>query len=231
MRFLALATDYDGTLATHGTVEPDTVVALTRLLDSGRTLVLVTGRELPDLKRVFAHLDLFERVVAENGALLYRPQRREEQLLCAAAPEHFLAQLRALQVPYSVGRAVVATTEDHEPIVRSVIRELGLDLQILLNKGAVMVLPSGVDKRSGVTQALAELDLPPENVVAIGDAENDCAFLETCGFGVAVANALPQLKSRADLVTLGAHGAGVIEVIDHLLADDLAAHRGNLRRR
>ena len=73
MRYLALAVDYDGTLAHHGTVSPNTVEALKQLAATGRKLILVTGRELEELLGVFAEIDLFDRVVAENGALLYRP--------------------------------------------------------------------------------------------------------------------------------------------------------------
>ena len=60
MRYLALCTDYDGTLATDGRVLPETLSALERLLASGRRLVLVTGRELDQLKEVCPRLDLFE---------------------------------------------------------------------------------------------------------------------------------------------------------------------------
>jgi hydroxymethylpyrimidine pyrophosphatase-like HAD family hydrolase len=226
VRFRALATDYDGTLATHGLVEQDTIEALRRLVGSGRILLLATGRQISDLSRVFSRLDLFHRVVAENGAVIYCPQTRHGTLLCAPPCEALVTRLRALGVPCSIGRAVIATTDDHEQTVRNLIRELRLDLQIALNKGSVMVLPSGVDKRTGLLKALTELALPPENVVAIGDAENDHTFLEVCGFAVAVANALPELKSRADLVTFAPHGAGVAEVINHLLTDDLAAATG-----
>lgn len=73
MRYFALATDYDGTLAHDGVVSPATVEALERFWETGRKLLLVTGRELPDLMRVFRRLDLFERVVAENGALNLPP--------------------------------------------------------------------------------------------------------------------------------------------------------------
>lgn len=75
MRYLALACDYDGTLATDGKVGEDVVAALERVRETGRRLVLVTGRELPDLAGAFPRLDLFERVVAENGGLLCRPSR------------------------------------------------------------------------------------------------------------------------------------------------------------
>ena len=81
MRYHALACDYDGTLARNGRVDGRTLAALERLLATGRKLILVTGRELDQLLGIFPEINLFERVVAENGALLYRPASREEKLL------------------------------------------------------------------------------------------------------------------------------------------------------
>jgi hydroxymethylpyrimidine pyrophosphatase-like HAD family hydrolase len=120
-----------------------------------------------------------------------------------------------------VGHVVVATVQPNDAAVMDVIRELGLDLQVILNKGSVMVLPASVDKASGLRAALDELGLSPENVVAIGDAENDQAFLATSGCGVAVANALDALKVGAARVTRGEAGAGVREVIDSLISERL----------
>ncbi|MBI3804124.1 MAG: HAD-IIB family hydrolase [Nitrospirae bacterium] len=223
MRYYALATDYDGTLATDGRVDESTLDALKRLRNSGRRLILVTGRELEDLLRAFPQIDLFERVVAENGALLYRPATRETKLLAAPPPERFAQTLRDRGVaPLSVGRVVVATWTPHEKRVLDVIRELGLELQVIFNKGAVMVLPSGVNKATGFAAALDELGLSPHNAVGVGDAENDHAFLNLCECSVAVANALPALKEQADWITSGSRGAGVTELIDRLLASDLA---------
>jgi hydroxymethylpyrimidine pyrophosphatase-like HAD family hydrolase len=122
-----------------------------------------------------------------------------------------------------VGRVVLATWHPHEGAVLAAIHELGLEQQIVFNKGAVMVLPPGINKGTGLAAALMDLDLSPHNTVAVGDAENDHAFLALCEVGVAVANALPAVKAHADLVTVGDHGAGVVEVIDQLLADDLSA--------
>jgi len=180
MRYLLLATDYDGTIASQGKVDENTLAALQHVLASGRKLVLVTGRHLPDLKNVFPKLELFQRVVAENGALLYRPETREEKLLCEPPPQNLLARLQEMKVPFSVGRGIVATWEPHEDMVLKAIHELGLELQVIFNKGAVMVLPSGVNKATGLKAALDELGISPHNVVGFGDAENDHAFLSTC---------------------------------------------------
>ena len=223
MRYRALACDYDGTLASHGRADERTIAALERLRRSGRQLILVTGRQLDDLSRIFAQLRLFDRVVAENGALLYRPATREERLLGEAPPERLIGALRARGVaPLSVGRAIVATREPHEAIVRDVIRGLGVDRQVIRNKGAVMVLPSGVDKATGLAAALSELDLPPSRVVGVGDAENDETFLGLCGCAVAVGNALPALKARVNFVTDADDGAGVTALIDEIVATDFS---------
>lgn len=222
MRYLALATDYDGTLAEDGRVSEAARLALRRLRHSGRKLLLVTGRELDDLRQICPHLHLFDRIVAENGGVLYRPATDEELPLTAPPSEPFLQALRRHRVsPLGVGRTIVATTASRAAVVRRILDELSLDLQIIGNKGAVMVLPRGVDKASGLAAALAELHLSPQQVVAVGDAENDRAFLAQCGCAVAVANALPSLKEQADVVTAGADGCGVVEVIEKLLADDL----------
>ncbi len=232
MRYLALACDYDGTLAHHGQVDADSLAALKRARESGRKLILVTGRQLEDLLTVFPHVELFERVVAENGALLYRPATRETKPLGELPPRKFIAALAARGVaPLSVGHVIVATWEPHETAVVEVIRDLGIERQVIFNKGAVMVLPSGVNKATGLGVALTEIGLSSHNVVGVGDAENDHAFLGMCECAVAVANALPKLKEHADLVTNGDHGVGVIELIDRLVMTDLAELEPRLERR
>jgi len=221
MRYRAFATDYDETLACEGRVQGHTIDALIRARDSGRVLILVTGRELPNLRSVFAELGLFTLIVAENGTLLYSPATGEETALCGAPPSFFIQRLRNRGVqPLSVGRCVVATLRAYEATVLETIHELRLDLQVIFNREAVMVLPVGVDKGTGLEAALLRLSLKTENAVGIGDAENDLPLLRVCGFPVAVANAAPCLKQMACLVTAGSCGVGVAEAITTILTTD-----------
>ena len=221
MYFLALATDYDGTLAHDGVVTAETLEALKRLKDSGRRLILVTGRELPDLVRMFPETAMFDRVVAENGALLFDPETGLERLLAPPPPERFVRRLRDLGVrPISVGRGIVATWEPHQGAVLEAIRELGLELQIVFNKGAIMILPPGVNKASGLQAALLELELSAHNVVAVGDAENDHALLAASGCGAAVSNAVASIKDEADVNLASDNGAGVVELVDRIIEED-----------
>ena len=232
MRYLALAADYDGTLAHHGTVAPEVIAALTRLAASGRKLILVTGRELDELLGVFPDIAVFDRVVAENGALLYYPKTRERKPIAEPPPPSFAEELvRRGVAPLSCGNCIVATVQPHETVVLAAIRDLGLELQVIFNKGAVMVLPPGINKASGLVVAAAELGLSTHNVVAVGDGENDHALLETAEYSVAVANAVPMLQEKADRVTAGRHGDGVMELIADLLESDLASRPPRAPRR
>jgi hydroxymethylpyrimidine pyrophosphatase-like HAD family hydrolase len=222
MRYLGMATDYDGTLAARGRVPEPTLEALARLRASGRRAILVTGRELGDLQRICDRLELFDLVIAENGGVLHTPSTGATTALAPAPAPAFVDALRARGVPIGVGAVIVATDAEHYTPLCVVIRELSLEVDVIRNKGSVMVLPAGVNKGTGVARAAVELSLPLRSLVGVGDAENDHTLLRACGLGVAVANALESLKEQADLVTHGEAGEGVAQLIDRMILDDLA---------
>ena len=220
MNYDALATDYDGTLAHDGVVDETTLAALGRARDAGIKLLMVTGRELSDLFNTFQHTGLFDVIVAENGAVLYRPATEEVELLAPAPPPAFVERLTNAQIPLSVGHSIVATISPHEHEVLAAIRDLEMEWHVIFNKGAVMALPANVTKATGLAPALEAIAILPERTAGIGDAENDQAFLRACGLAVAVANALPTVKELAHVVTSGVRGAGVTELIDLLISGE-----------
>src|SRR5450631_1245834 len=225
MDVLILATDYDGTLAEDGIVSSAAIEAIEALKLSGRSAVLVTGRELPQLLEIFDRADLFDWIVAENGSLIYRPANGRKRVLAEPPPQELIQELERRGVgPISVGEAIVATWRPHESTVIEVIRELNLDRQIVFNKDAVMILPTGLDKATGMDAALREMKQSWNSVVGIGDAENDLAFLSRCQYSVAVSNALDSLKLEVDFTTKAARSQGVIELIEEILQDDLSSH-------
>jgi HAD superfamily hydrolase (TIGR01484 family) len=242
MNYLALATDFDGTLATDGVVEESTLKALERWRHSGRKLILITGRQLDNLIAHIPVINLFDWVIAENGAVLYQPSTKVEKLLADRPSEAFISLLRdridqkqqqsqnpGIPEEFSqisqtqtlealgVGRVIISTWESYLEITQTTIQDLGINLQIICNKGAVMVLPKGINKAWGLNAVSEVMNLSLQQIIGVGDAENDCDFLEQCGYSVAVANALPEVKKRVNLVTQNSRGAGVIELINHLL--------------
>ena len=231
MRYLVLACDYDGTLATDGHVGKETLAALGAY---GRRAGSYCSSQAESWMTFFP----CSRIAISSTGSSPRTGRCFTSLLAAGRKCWVIGRPSSLSgpsgargvQPLSAGRVIVATWQPHEAAVLQVIAELGLELQIIFNKGAVMVLPPGVNKATGLAAALQELNLSPQSVVGIGDAENDYAFLSLCGCAVAVANALPAVKQRATFVTRADHGAGVAEVIDELIASDLGRWEDRLIR-
>jgi hydroxymethylpyrimidine pyrophosphatase-like HAD family hydrolase len=217
MRYRALATDFDGTLAEHGIVPTTTLEALRRLAEAGFKLLLVSGREKEQLYDIFPHVRLFDHLVLENGALLHQPHSDQCTLIAEPPPARLLQALQERRIPYSAGRSIVATVEPHGAALQAVIEELQLNWHLIRNKNDIMALPANINKAAGLTVALQQLGLQPAEVVGVGDAENDLDFLQMCGLAVAVANALPGVKATAHWTMQGERGAGVTELIDRLL--------------
>ena len=223
MNVHVLACDYDGTIAEGGRVADATRAALARVRESGRKVLLATGRMLPDLRTVCPELDdMFDAVVAENGALLYFPGRRELRVLGPAPEAALVEALRRHGIPFDIGSSIIATHAVHAEAALAAIRAAGVERSLVFNKGDVMLLPGGVTKATGLTAALEAMELSPHNMVGVGDAENDHAFLGICECAVAVADAVPALRERADYVTRGRSGRGVVEFVEEHLLHDLA---------
>ena len=221
MKYTVLATDYDGTIAHNGAVDQPTIAALNRAKDAGIRLLLVTGRRVEDMPAIFSQWTLFDRVVGENGAVVCNPATGQLQTLSPPPPPAMLERLNRLNVPLAVGHSVVATVKPYDQQIAEAITELKLEWHLIFNKHDVMALPSGVSKASGLLAALGDLQIPIEQSVAVGDAENDLEMFAACAFPVAVDNALPTVKAAARWVTPAQRGAGVAQLIERWLSEGL----------
>lgn len=230
MHYHILTVDYDGTLAKDNHVPSYIILALAKLKATGRKLVLATGRVLEDLLEIFPQHVLFDRIVAENGAVLYIPATKEIRLLAEKPPQELIGFMKDKHVPLSTGHVIVSTWEPHQQQALDAVRLLGIEYQLIFNKGAVMILPPGINKASGLLEALRDLGVSSHNNVVIGDAENDHAMLMTAEFSAAVANALPKIKSTVDWISVKSYGDGVEELIDLIIKDDLKDAGQHVRR-
>ncbi len=207
-----LAFDFDGTIAENGVVPPKICTALEQLHASGYVLFLVTGR-LTESVSIGALTDLFTGIVWENGAVLYDTASHETQLPFGPLDRRLVEALAAAGVPLEHGLAIVSTWAPHNETVWRVINEWGGDAVVIKNKSAIMILPAGAAKGSGLQRLLTICGFSPRNLVGFGDAENDLSLLGLGEYGVAVADAVPSLKAIADLVATQPGPAGVLEVL------------------
>jgi hypothetical protein len=207
--FHAVAIDYDGTLTTAPQPSAEALAAVRAVRDAGRTVLLVTGRILSELRADFPEVDRhFDAIVGENGAVISQVTDGDRPLVEPVAPELHSA-LVARGVPVRAGQVLLATEAIFDSVVNDEIRRLGLECQVERNRHALMVLPAGVTKGTGIAAALEERGLSPHSAVAIGDAENDHTLLSACEVGVAVANAVDALKAHAEVTLDAPDGAGV----------------------
>jgi hypothetical protein len=229
--FKALACDYDGTLASADRISPVVREALGRARKAGLRLILVTGRTFFELTRVCDCLELFDAVVAENGAVLYYPGSAMIRDQGPAVPGRILAELDRRGIYYQVGRVIVGTARGDESAVRDALAAADVTRDLIYNRAALMLLPAGVSKGSGVQQALRVLGLSPQDVLAVGDAENDLPLFDACGFSGCPGDSLPAVRERVDWVFPGVHGDGIAAAItEQILPDRLAVQHSPRHR-
>jgi hydroxymethylpyrimidine pyrophosphatase-like HAD family hydrolase len=225
MRYVVLAAGFDGTLARDGRCDERCIDALRELSATGRKLILVTGRELRPLLEIFPEARLFDYIVAENGAVLHRTATRQSEILGQAPPEILLQELRRQHIaPLSVGSSIITTMAQHADAARTALRKLKLhlDYELVSNDEMLFILPPGVDKASGINEALRELGVSRHNLVAIGNGDNDLPLFASAEHAVAVSNSSEAVKHAADRVTAGAYCEGFLELARDLVATDLS---------
>ncbi len=210
--FRAIALDYDGTITTGPRPTDEVLGALRELRQAGRQVVLVTGRILSELVSDFPDAyEYFDAIVAENGAVLWHAGRA--RALTPAVSPKLRDRLLALTVPTRPGTVILALDARYDEVVRKECVSLGLDSQLIRNRGALMILPAGVSTASGLLEALGQLGVSHHSTIGVGDAENDISLLEACEIGVAVGSAVPSLKDKADLVLSAPGGAPIADFL------------------
>jgi hydroxymethylpyrimidine pyrophosphatase-like HAD family hydrolase len=217
--FRAFASGYDGTLASDGRLSTEAERSLVEAGRAGWWRILTTGRTFFELLRRCDRLDLFDAVVAENGGVLYYPAA---QLIRDVAPPpsaRLLAELDRRGIPFRAGRTLVETAREDEPAVRRALQRTGVVLRPAYNRAALLLLADGVSKGSGLRQVLHGLGVAFQDVLGLGDAENDLELFEACGWAACPDDALPEVKARADWVWPVSHGAGLAQVLWTLLRD------------
>ncbi len=75
------------------------------------------------------------------------------------------------------------------------------------------IFPKGVNKGSALLSVCEQLNINPEKTIAFGDQELDIPFLQSAGYGVAMGNAIDELKNIADFVTTSNNEGGVAHAL------------------
>jgi 3-deoxy-D-manno-octulosonate 8-phosphate phosphatase KdsC-like HAD superfamily phosphatase len=248
MQLLGIATDIDGTLTDSENLPSEMIAAIkeARRLRPELVLIAVTGRSYdcfdpkhPDTDpvRVLGEVEpLFDAIVCDDGGTIRFPRgsrvypRGRTVPVGTPIPGELVEELRRSGVdPLWNGITMVSSvTEGNDPKIRSALRRLHVPVRRQLNKQWVMYVtnrPDGrpVNKAVGLRAACDILGISPKQLVGTGDGENDISFMRICGLSVAMANAKPELKASAKLVSAERSWRGTRQVLGWLVGADLAA--------
>ena len=223
----AVVSDIDGTITVPDRrLSMAAQAAMMRLESVGIPVILASGNVMPAVRAIALLVGASGPLVAENGGMvLYRGVEWREVV-------DVLADRRAADEAYG---HLVAQMPEVRPLVTQrwreseVAIEMGPDIErireilrdhpvsVETSGFSIHIMPEGLSKAKGVLHALELIDIPPEEVMALGDSENDVSVFRACGLGVAVNHRNEPLTSVADYVTKGTDGDGVFEAVALLL--------------
>jgi phosphoglycolate phosphatase (TIGR01487 family) len=189
---------------------------------SGVRVIIASGNVLPIARALSTWIGTSGPVIAENGGIIYF-NNETRYLTTKDEP------LRAFKMLESKSDVVgLATNKWRETEIaldsttdidktRKILAEEGYEVNVGTTGLAVHLNNPGVNKYEALKIACGLIVLTPQNVIAIGDYENDLEMIKNCGLGVAVANAIPEVKSVADYVTKNKNGLGIVEAIEKFI--------------
>jgi HAD superfamily hydrolase (TIGR01484 family) len=231
------ACDLDGTLAEQGRITPATweVLRQARRDASSPAIILVTSHTLEAYPTAaFETTDvaaLCQAIVAENGAVVYFPQRDAVALPFGRLSPAVTQRLADLNVALKHGKASAVASRHHDETILEVLRNVGSGTAIECDMNTAMLLPPDANKGAGLQYALRELGYSPRNVVACGDTENDHSVFEIAELAVATSSAPVDVQALADAVLLQPGETGAQTLIAALLAGRVPDHIPRLGRR
>jgi hypothetical protein len=215
----AVICDIDGTITDcEKRVGAEVGPALRAAESRGVPVILCTGNVLPIAHGLRLFLGLKGPVVAENGAMLMHDGKIEQfgdRKKVADAYSHLKSRHPAellVTDRWREGEIAIKMCDPGE--VREILKDF--DVRVEATGFAVHLMEPHLSKAFGARKALGLLGIDPRAAVAFGDNENDIPVFELAGYRIAVANATPELKAKADWVAPREFGDGVADGIRHL---------------
>jgi hypothetical protein len=244
-RFDAIICDIDGCLSDEGTAPFDLgalakVAAHNRRAIERRDVPLLTvcsGRPQPFAEAMCRAIRNTELpCVAENGVWLYHPGTNVYDMDPSITCEHVDAVGAASAwLRESFGRRGVSQQpgksasislyhddtaylmDEVMPAVSAGVQVCGWPLRVSRTERYVNLDLSHVSKGTALDRLLEQTGLKRERLAGIGDAASDLAIRERVAFFACPANAIDELKTKADLVATRAQVDGVLDILDALI--------------
>ena len=217
MRCRLLAVDFDHAIAVNGRIDDEVTLALQEARRSGVLTALVSRRLLNDLQLLVPAPDLFDAIVAENGAVLQFLGDPRPVAISQSPDAVLFAELTRRGVAHRCGICAVEAAAAASYEMLSILQALALPYGISFDQDNIVVFAHGTSKANGLREAALRLGASLHNAVAISGAGGDQPLLNSCEMGVAVGWGSDALKPHADEVIQGDGPRAAAQYIRKLL--------------
>lgn len=199
-----IAFDLDGTLANRGVgITDENIGRLKRLEENGIKIAICSGKTVDYLGGFMRQVGLTDVILlGENGAVFQMgvewPPKEQKLFPYSKQAKESLAMIREeidgrlpglWYQPNLVGVSPFPRCEEEFEIISDILEKKAEQLQgikVYRHVDCYDIVPAAIDKKSGLHFLAQELGLKPEEIVAVGDGENDYPMFEYAGLALGV---------------------------------------------
>lgn len=225
----ALAIDVDGTITDSSRrVCISALKAIRKVEKSGIPVIIATGNIVDYAYATATLVGTTGGLVCENGGVIYKDGLNNDKVIVLGDKNNVNSAYAHLQdelgenLPIKVvddAKSRLSEIAFYKNMDSTPIKEClkDYDVRIYDSGFAIHITDATVNKGSSLKKLATLTGLNIENIMAIGDSENDLEFLSHAGLSVAVANASDDLKDLADYICENKYGDGVSEAVDKFI--------------
>jgi len=228
----AIAVDVDGTITDDKRrICKSSLDALRKAEDAGIPVIIATGNISHYTYAVATLIGTTGGLVCENGGVIYKDGFNNNQVIVLGDIEKVKTAYNYLIENFDdkfdfkvvedddarLSEITFYKTMDSEPL-KEILKDF--DVEVYDSGFAIHLTDPSVDKGKSLKELADRVGYNIDNIMCIGDSENDIGFLKDAGFKVAVANACDELKDIADYVCCKKYGDGVKEAIDKFVFNE-----------
>jgi phosphoglycolate phosphatase (TIGR01487 family) len=217
----AIAVDVDGTLTdSKRRLCTSSLESIKKAEKNNIPVIIVTGNILCFTKALSILLGTSGGIVAENGGVI----EYNKHISVLGDIRKSEKAYKVLSDKYPIEKVLYSSERLSEialyrtlsvDIVKDLLRSM--EIEVYDSRFALHLTDPEVNKGKSLLSVAEKMGLDSEEIMGIGDSENDLQFLDEVGFKVAVANADFELKNKADYITQRPHGDGVKEAIERFV--------------
>ena len=155
-------------------------------------------------------------IIEEYGMGVYKEQYQKWAIIMDNIIEEFL------KAPFEIGKVnfYTRTPEEREVILKKII-DANLDVETsFAETTSIEISSKNTDKSVGLEKLCDYLNIPIEETIAVGDADNDIGIFKKAGLKIAMGNANKNIKALADVIVEDCDNGGCSQAIyDYLLTE------------